>query len=138
MGITLKFLSQALNAFRLWSKENVEGEEQDGEDASDEEAEGLNFNNNRLEVTDEDEKRFEMFESVVDKFSEAQEVIEDLKIDNVCDFLRSKCSKYDCFYTVQEFIKYLIRNLYHLPVDFDYDYNKVMNIFIGLPIYNLN
>lgn len=137
MGITLKFLSQALNAFRLWSKENVEGESQDGEDNQDE-AEGLKFTNNCLEVTDEDESRFEMFESVVDKFADAQEEIEGLKIDSVCDFLKSKCSKYDSFYTVQEFIKFLLRNLYNYSIDFDYDYNKIMNLFIGLPIYNLD
>jgi hypothetical protein len=70
MGITLKFLSQAMNAFRLWSKQNVEGEDGDGENSEDE-AEGLKFTNNCLELTDDDEKRFEMFESVVDKFDEA-------------------------------------------------------------------
>jgi hypothetical protein len=28
--------------------------------------------------------------------------------------------------------------LYNYSIDFDYDYNKIMNIFIGLPIYNLD
>ena len=138
MGITLKFLSQAMNAFRLWSKENTEGETGDGEDSQEEEAEGINFNNNNcLELTGEDEQRFEIFESVVDKFDEAQEEIQDLEIDSVYQFMKAQVTKYDSFYTVQEFIRFLLRNLYNYTARIEYDCNKIINLFLGLPIYNL-
>ena len=138
LTITAKFISQALHTFRLWSKINVQGEEQDGEESPEQCEEELNLNKMSLKMTNEDEKRFEIFQSVVDKYSDAQELISTLSLDDLDKFFKVKISKYDSFFTVQEFTKYLQRNLFNYSDSFTNDYNKLMNIMLGLPIYDLD
>lgn len=69
---------------------------------------------------------------------EAQEGISELKIDDICDFLKVQFTKFDAFYTIQEYILFLLRNLFNYPVNFEVDYSKAMNLLVGLPVYNLN
>ena len=52
--------------------------------------------------------------------------------------MKCHCSKYDSYYSVQECIRFLLRTLYNYATNMEIDYNKIMNLFVGLPVYNLD
>jgi len=121
--LCLKFVSHGLHLMRVTA-----GIEEAQEDSSPEED---------LAITEEEEKNFEVFSSVIEAYQEAQNLLREVEPSQLVDYMSKTFGRYDSFYTVLEFIRFILRCIYEFTGDFTVDLNMALNIYLGLPIFNL-
>lgn len=138
IAVALKWISQSLFSASQWLANETEANKDLGLQFNQTGQGELATQATIFSVSKEEEDTFLMFEKLIDQYMEAQEGISNLKIDDICAFLKIQFTKFDAFYTVQEYILFLLRNLFNYPINFEVDYSKAMNLLVGLPVYNLN
>jgi hypothetical protein len=121
--LALKFVSHGLHLLR------VSGEEEEAQEAQMQEDE--------LELGEEEEQNFKVFSSVIDTYKEAQDIIKEVEPSDLVAYMKTTFGRYDSFFTVHEFVKFVLRCLYQLSGDYNVDLNMALNVYLGLPIFNL-
>lgn len=123
LKLTLKFIGHSLYLFRAsCGKEDLEVE---GEDQQ------------TLILNESDQSKFEFYDGIIKEYNEAQEIIQKEDPQNILDFMRSEIGKYDSLFSPQECIKFLFRILYNLNHEFEMNFNLALNLYFGIPIFNL-
>lgn len=123
LKLVLKFLAHSMHHFRS----------SNGLEETDEE----NDEKHSLVIAEKDEEKFKTYDKVIEDYNDAQELIQEIDPKNIKDFMSSSINRYDSLYTVQECIRFFLRSLYGLNHDFEVNFNMTLNLYFGIPIYNL-
>ena len=123
LKLALKFVSHGLHLLRVL--------------VGDEDVEKDQLPEEQLEITADDETQFEVFNKVIELYDEAQGFLQEISPNDILQFMQARCGRYDSYYTVQEFISFLLRCFYNMGNNLQLSLNMMLNVYLGLPVYNI-